>query len=79
VNTGLGIPNADTKLYNKYQLELRLTKLVLRDIIYHPVLFKTTHNILETGFCLHLLVDPTQFGPVDRHNPYLQTKRNVLF
>jgi hypothetical protein len=28
-------------------------------------LFKTTHDISETGFCPHLQVEPTQVGPLD--------------
>jgi hypothetical protein len=35
-------------------------------------LFKT-RNISETAFCLHLQVEPTKLGPVDRASPYLQT------
>jgi hypothetical protein len=35
-------------------------------------LFKT-HNILETGFCLLLQVDPSQLGPINRASTYLQT------
>jgi hypothetical protein len=35
-------------------------------------LFKT-HNVLETGFCLHPQVEPTQMGPIDRASPYLWT------
>jgi hypothetical protein len=35
-------------------------------------LFKT-HNVSETGFCLHLQVKPTQLGPIDRASPSLRT------
>jgi hypothetical protein len=35
-------------------------------------LFKT-YNVSETGFCLHLQVEPTQLGPTDRASPYLGT------
>jgi hypothetical protein len=50
------------------------------DIVHHPVfilkhcsVYFSTHNILETGFCLRLPVKPTQSGPIDRASPYLQT------
>jgi hypothetical protein len=40
---------------------------------YPPFCFYLKHNVSETGFCLHLHVEPTQLGPVDRASPYLQT------
>jgi hypothetical protein len=35
--------------------------------------FKTTYSASETGFCLHLWVEPTQLGPIDTTSPYLHT------
>jgi hypothetical protein len=35
-------------------------------------LFKT-HDTSETGFCLHLQVEPTQFDPIVRASPHIQT------
>jgi hypothetical protein len=40
----------------------------------HPV-YTLKHNILETGFSLHLQVKPTQLGPINRDIPYLQVQR----
>jgi hypothetical protein len=37
------------------------------------VLFIFQNNMLETGFCLCLQVEPSQLGPIDRATPYLQT------
>jgi hypothetical protein len=42
------------------------------DIIHRPV-YISKHNVSQTGFCLRLQVKPTQLGPIDRANPYLQT------
>jgi hypothetical protein len=36
------------------------------------VLFYLKHNVSETGFCLHLQVDPSQLGSIDKDSPYLQ-------
>jgi hypothetical protein len=30
-------------------------------------------NVSEMGFCLRLLVEPTQLSPIDRASPYVQT------
>jgi hypothetical protein len=40
------------------------TIIVFLDIIQSPV-FKT-QNVSETGFCLRLLVKPTQLGGIDK-------------
>jgi hypothetical protein len=34
------------------------------DIIHRPV-FHLKHNVSETGFCLHLPVEPMRLGPID--------------
>jgi hypothetical protein len=31
-----------------------------------------THNVSETGFCLRLLVEPTQLGPIERASPWAE-------
>jgi hypothetical protein len=38
------------------------------DLKRRPV-YLSKHNVLETGFCLHLQVKPTQLGPIDRASP----------
>jgi hypothetical protein len=35
--------------------------ITILDIIYRPVFF-LKHHVLETGFCLHLQVEPTELG-----------------
>jgi hypothetical protein len=51
VNIGLGIPNAYTKLYDKYQLEQLLTKLMLQLLCF--LILSTTLFCLKqhTTFC----------------------------
>jgi hypothetical protein len=39
--------------------------LCFRTLYIVPLLFKT-HNVSETGFCLCLQVEPTQFGDRDQ-------------
>jgi hypothetical protein len=34
-------------------------------------------NILKTGFCLHLRVEPTQLGPTHRVSLFLDTSTNT--
>jgi hypothetical protein len=41
------------------------------DIIHRPVLYLKHHGS-EIGFCLRILVEPTQWGPMDRVNLYLR-------
>jgi hypothetical protein len=41
------------------------TKYPILDIVHRPV-FQLKHSISETGFCLHLQVEPTQLVPIDR-------------
>jgi hypothetical protein len=36
-----------------------------------PIYF-SKHSVSETGFCLRLLVKPTQLGQIDRASPYLR-------
>jgi hypothetical protein len=42
-----------------------------------PSCFYLKHNVLYTGFCLHLRVEPTHFGPIDRASPYLRRQNPV--
>jgi hypothetical protein len=42
------------------------------DVIHRPV-FYLKHDVSETGFCLRLLVEPPQLGPIDRANLCLRT------
>jgi hypothetical protein len=42
------------------------------DIVHHPV-FCLKRDILETGFCLRLQVEPAELGPVDRASLRLWT------
>jgi hypothetical protein len=37
----------------------------------HCPIYFSKHNVLETRFCLHFQVKPTQFGQIDRASPYL--------
>jgi hypothetical protein len=37
------------------------------------IVFFKAHNVLKTGFCLRLQVEPTQLGSIDRAVPYLRT------
>jgi hypothetical protein len=39
-------------------------------------LFKT-HNVLETGFCLYLQVEPTHLGPINGASPCLQRGKEI--
>jgi hypothetical protein len=34
--------------------------------IVHIHVFYSKHHISETGFCIHLQVEPTQLSPIDR-------------
>jgi hypothetical protein len=43
------------------------------DFFYHNFIC-LKHYVSETGFCLHLQVEPTQVGPVDRASLYLRTQ-----
>jgi hypothetical protein len=47
-----------------FTLLYRLTITIL-DIIHRPV-FYLKYDVSVTGFCLHLQVEPTQLGPIDR-------------
>jgi hypothetical protein len=38
--------------------------ITILDVIFRLV-FNLKHDVLETGFCLLLQVEPTQFGPID--------------
>jgi hypothetical protein len=38
--------------------------------MYHPV-FYLKHYISESGFCLHLQVETTYLGPIDRASLYV--------
>jgi hypothetical protein len=46
---------------------------MILDIIHHSVFLFKMYNISETGFFLHLQVEPTQLGPINRVSPYLKT------
>jgi hypothetical protein len=48
------------------------TNVMFLDIIHRSVLY-LKHNVSETGFRLHLQVEPTQFGPIDRASASLRT------
>lgn len=54
-------------LYNwaQYQILLSIHLLIICLIIYRPV-FRLKHIVLETAFCLHQQVEPTQFGRLVR-------------
>jgi hypothetical protein len=39
--------------------------------------FFKNHSVLETGFCLHPQVKPTQLDPIDRVSPHLRTPMSV--
>jgi hypothetical protein len=57
---------------------INITVTIL-DIIHLPVFLK--HNVSETGFCLRLLVETIQFGPIDRaslclHRSFVQSLKN---
>jgi hypothetical protein len=47
------------------------------DIIHRPV-FYLKHNVLETGFCLRLKVEPTELSQIDRASLYLRRQRPAL-
>jgi hypothetical protein len=47
--------------------------ITILDII-HPPVFYLIHGISETGLCLHLHVEHTQFGPNDRASLCLLTQ-----
>jgi hypothetical protein len=46
------------------------------DIIQYPNFIHNT--VSETGFCLHLEVEPTQLGQIDRANLCLRTRATTL-
>jgi hypothetical protein len=57
---------------------------MLLDIIHRPVFIQkqcpvyfSKRNVSESGFCLCLLVKPTQLGPINRASPYLQLRGKV--
>jgi hypothetical protein len=39
----------------------------------YAILFLFKHNVLDTGFCFCLQVEPIRLAPVNRASPYLQT------
>jgi hypothetical protein len=43
------------------------------DIIHHPAFYLKKNSILETGFYLHLQMEPTQMGPIERASLCLWT------
>jgi hypothetical protein len=53
------------------------TITVFLDLIQYIVLFFFfKHNVLRTGLCLRLQVEPTQLGPIKRISPYLRSQIN---
>jgi hypothetical protein len=46
------------------------------DIFHHPVYY-LKHVVSGTGFCLHLKVEPTWLGPMDRARLSLDTSSNT--
>jgi hypothetical protein len=51
--------------------------ITILDIILRPV-FYLKHDVLETGFCLRLQVEPTQLGLRDRASLYPSTGDSTL-
>jgi hypothetical protein len=40
--------------------------ITILDVINHPVFYLKKNYISKTGFCLHLQVEPTYIGPIER-------------
>jgi hypothetical protein len=57
-----------------WQWYINVTIIIL-DIVQRLVIYLKC-DVLETGFCLRLQVDPTQLGPIDTASLCL---RNVVF
>jgi hypothetical protein len=72
----------DKIVYYKYDLKVCddgiLTQLLCFWTLSIVLFLFKTHDVSETGFCLRFQVGPTQLGPIDRVNPYLQNHNNCI-
>jgi hypothetical protein len=50
---------------NAFKIMMLVIIITILGIINDPV-FHFKHDVSETGFCLRLQVEPTQFGPIEK-------------